>query len=310
MRASAVMLAALLLLWGCDSPITVEDGWLDGPEVNDPSLTDPSYRVSTRPGLTLADRTRPVVIAVHGFTASTFEWQEFRDHAETTSPVLVSLVLLGGHGRSLDEFRASSWSDWGQPIMLEYRALVAQGYTNVSLAASSTAGALTLEQLASGRFDDVPAPRHIFLVDPIVVATDKSLSLIPLLKYLVSNVVSKGTAEEARHWYTNRPAEALAQLNTLIGRVRSQLARGIVLPKETRVKVYKTANDPTADPVSALLIYKGLRTADGRRVEVQMLPSRLHVFTRLLARNPAAVSEADRRRQMDTFQEMIQKVSE
>ncbi|CAN5838511.1 MAG: esterase [Gemmatimonadetes bacterium] len=309
-RALAVMLAALMVLGGCGSPVTVEAGWLDGPDVNDPSLTDASYRVSTRPGLTLADRTRPVVIGVHGFTASTFEWQEFRDHAEGSSPVLVSLVLLGGHGRTVDEFRASSWRDWGDPILVEYRALVAQGYTNISLAGSSTAGALMLEQVASGRFEELPNPRHIFLIDPIVVATDKSLSLIPLLKYLVSNVVSEGTAGEASHWYANRPAEALAQLNQLIGRVRSQLARGVVLPTGTRAKVYKTSSDPTADPVSALLIYKGLRTADGQTVDVQMLPSTLHVFTRLLGRDPATVSEADRRRQMDAFQEMIQKVSQ
>jgi carboxylesterase len=309
-RALSVLLAALVLLGGCDSPVTVEAGWLDGPEVNDPSLTDPSFRVSTRPGLTSTDRSRPVVIGVHGFTASTFEWQEFRDHAESSSPVLVSLVLLGGHGRSLDEFRASSWRDWGEPILVEYRALAAQGYTNISLAGSSTAGALMLEQLASGRFEELPPPRHIFLIDPIVVATDKSLSLIPLLKYLVSNVVSEGTTEEASHWYTNRPTEALAQLNALIGGVRTHLARGIVLPAGTRAKVYKTAEDPTADPVSALLIYRGLRTSDGHKVEVQMLPSKLHVFTRLLARDPATVSDADRRRQIEAFMEMVQRVSQ
>jgi carboxylesterase len=309
-RALIVSLLALMLLAGCASPVTIEAGWMDGPEVNDPSLVDASYRVSTRPGLTEADRSRPVVIGVHGFTASTFEWREFRDHAETTSPVLVSLVLLGGHGRTLDEFRASSWKDWGEPIMVEYRALVAQGFTNISLAGSSTAGALILEQLASRRFDDVAPPQHIFLIDPIVVATDKSLSLIPLLKHLVSNVVSEGTAEEASHWYTNRPTVALAQLNTVIGRVRSQLASGVVLPAGTRAKVYKTDRDPTADPVSALLIYRGLRTSDGRTVAVQMLPSKLHVFTRLLGRDPATVTDADRRRQMDAFQEMIQRVSE
>jgi hypothetical protein len=47
-RALTVVLAALMLLGGCDSPVTVEAGWLDGPDVNDPSLTDASYRVFTR----------------------------------------------------------------------------------------------------------------------------------------------------------------------------------------------------------------------------------------------------------------------
>jgi carboxylesterase len=308
-RASWLLLACLLVLAGCDSPVEVEDWWLDSPEVNDPSLFDPSYRVSTRPGLLPQDRGRPVIIAAHGYTASTFEWLEFREYAEANSDVLVSLVLLGAHGRSLDEFRGSTWREWGEPILFEYQALVAQGYTNISLAGSSTAGALMLEQLAAGRYDGQP-PRQFFFIDPIVVATDKSLSMIPLLRHLVSNVVSEATEEEGAHWYTNRPTDTLAQLNNLIGRVRSQLASGIRLPVGSRAKIYKTSEDPTADPVSALLIYRGLRTADGGSVDVQMLRSRLHVFTRLRGRDPAAISDTDRRHQLEAFREMVQRVTD
>ncbi|CAN5839545.1 hypothetical protein BH23GEM6_BH23GEM6_09380 [soil metagenome] len=307
-RCSSFLLAGMLIFAGCDSPVAVDDWSLDHPDVRDPSLFDPSYRVSSRPGLLPADRARPVIIAVHGYSASTFEWIEFREYAEANSEALVSLVLLGAHGRSLEEFRGSSWREWGEPILTEYQALVAQGYTNISVAGSSTAGALILEQLAGGQYD-TRAPRYFFFIDPIVVATDKSLSLIPLLRHLVSNVVSEATEEEAAHWYTNRPTQTLAQLNNLIGRVRSQLAGGIRLPPQSRAKVYKTTEDPTADPVSALLIYRGLRTAEGEAVDVQMLRSRLHVFTRLRGRDPAAVSDADRRHQMEAFQEMIQRVT-
>jgi hypothetical protein len=84
---------AMLLLAGCgDSPMEFDEWWMDSLSVFDPSLHDPNYRLSTRPGMTRADRSRPVVVAVHGFTASTFEWQEFRAYAEGNSPVLVSLV--------------------------------------------------------------------------------------------------------------------------------------------------------------------------------------------------------------------------
>jgi carboxylesterase len=118
------------------------------------------------------------------------------------------------------------------------------------------------------------------------------------------------TDEEARHWYTNRPAEALMQLNQVINRVQGDLARGISLPAGAQAKVYKTNGDPTADPVSALLIYRGLRTAAGGRIDVQMLPSDLHVFTRLRARNPAAVTAADHQRQRAAFDEMVARVSQ
>jgi carboxylesterase len=308
-RMSWTALAMAALLAGCsESPMEYEEWWLDSPSVFDPSLNDPQHRLSTRPGLTTADRSRPVIIAVHGFTASTYEWQEFRAWAESNSPVLVSLVLLGGHGRTLDDFRGSTWRTWGQPILDEYEALVAQGYTSISIASASTGGALILEQLASGRYRGPAAPRHFFFIDPIVVPSDKNLSLIPLLRHIISHVSTEGTDEEARHWYSNRPTAALAQLNDLITRVRSELARGFQLPDGTQAKVYKTARDDTADAVSALLIYRGLRTSDGRHIEVQMLDSRLHVFTRLAGRNPALVTAADRQRQDAAFREMVERV--
>jgi carboxylesterase len=305
----AALLSALLLA-ACDTPLEFEPHWLDGPEVFDPSLNSPGYRLSTRPGMTPADLDRPVIIAVHGFTASTFEWQEFREHAENGSDVLVSLVLLGGHGRTGEEFAASTWKEWGAPMVAEYEALVAQGYTRISVATASTAGALVLEQIAAGEYRGAVRPRHFFLVDPIVVPTDKKLTLIPLLRHLISGVQVDGTEEERAHWYSNRPAAALAELYDLITRVRGRLAGGIRLPEGAQATVYKTSRDPTADPVSALLIYRGLRTSVGERVEVQMFDSPLHVFTRLAARPAGAVAPGDVQRQLQVFEEMIARASQ
>jgi len=304
-RAQVAALAVALLVVGCDTPMEFEPHWLDGPEVFDPSLNSPGHTLSTRPGMTPADRSRPVVIAVHGYTASTFEWQEFREYAESGSEVLVSLVLLGGHGRTVAEFERTTWRDWGQPILDEYEALVQQGYTRISIAGASTGGALVLEHLSTGRFGGSVRPRHVFLVDPIVVPTNKQLTLIPLMRHFISAQMTEGTEEERGHWYSNRPPSTLAELYALTERVRSQLSRGVTLPHGTGATVYKTSRDPTADPVSALLIYRGLRTASGDQIAVQMLDSQLHVFTRLRARAPDAVSAADRQRQRQTFDEII-----
>jgi len=311
MRMKRIAIAALalgLISTGCDSPMDYEDGWLDSPAVLDPSLNDPDYLLSTRPGMTAADRERPVVIAAHGFTASTYEWGEFRAYAEANSDVLVSLVLLGGHGRDLEAFERSDWAKWGEPILEEYRALVSQGYRNVSIAGASTSGALVLEQIASGEYSGASqAPRHFLFIDPIVVPGDKTLTLIPLLRHLVSHTTSQGTEEEVKHWYSNRPTSALAELHQLTTRVRSQLSRGIRLPAGSSAMVFKTSGDEVADPVSALLIYRGLRGSWGERIDVRMIDSRLHVLTRLRGRNPALVSEADRQRQIEVFQEMIRR---
>jgi len=308
-RMVVIALLSGLGVAGCDTPMEYEDGWLDSPSVEDPALNDRGYLLSTRPGLTPDDLSRPVVIAVHGFTASTFEWREFREYAESTSPVLVSLVLLGGHGRSVEQFRESTWRDWGQPILDEFEALRVQGYTNITLAGSSTGAALILEQLSRDRYTVTGAPRHFLFIDPIVVSTDKMLTLIPLLKHLVSHTTSDATEEERPHFYSIRPAAALAQLNDLIGRLRNRLEGGIRLPTMANAKVYKTARDATADPVSALLIYRGLERADGGAIDVEMLDSDLHVFTRLSGRNPAMVTSADRELQARVFREIVARIS-
>ena len=302
------MLATCMILTGCWTPIEYEDDWLDDPDVTDPSLFDPNYRVSTRPGLTEDDRSRPVIIAAHGFTASTFEWGEFHEFAEAESNVLVSRILLGGHGRSVEEFKASTWQEWGRPILDEYEALVAQGYTNISLAGASTGGALLLEQISAGRFAEV-SPRHFFFIDPIVVPSNKNLKFIDFIGPLLNNVPQDGLTDEERlHWYTNRPDEALSELNDLCKQVRSELRGGFRLLAGTRAKVYKTTGDEIVDPVSAGLIYDGLRRADGGPIDVEMIDSDLHVFTRLRGRDPADLTSDDRETQRDAFAEMIARV--
>lgn len=295
---------------GCSTPLEFEDDWLDSPSITDPSLTDPYFRISTRPGLTAADRSKPVIITAHGFTASTFEWEEFHEFAEQDGNVLVSRVLLGGHGRNLAEFKKSTWQDWGRPIVDEYEALVAQGYTNISLAGASTGGALILEQISAGRFEQ-QAPRHFFFIDPIVVPGDKNLTMISVVGPLLGNVPQENiTEDERRHWYTNRPHETLDQLYKLCKRVRAELQSGFKLPMGSAAKVYKTSHDTTADPISGLLIYKGMRRADGVHVDVEMIDSELHVFTRLKGRDPATVRAVDRERQREAFEEMVSKVKQ
>ncbi|MCX5810915.1 MAG: hypothetical protein NTX36_16360, partial [Proteobacteria bacterium] len=65
------------------------------------------------------------------------------------------------------------------------------------------------------------------------------------------------TAEEGRYYHF-RPQETLKQLLNLIEKSRKALQEGYNLPAGIRMKVYKSIKDPTADAVSAVLIYKGL----------------------------------------------------
>jgi carboxylesterase len=286
----------------CDAEC--EAGWLDGMQIR-----DTADLVSVRiPAPDSADLAMPVIIAAHGFTASTYEWEEFAIFA-ADSGVLVSRVLLGGHGTDIEDFQSSTWREWGKPVLDEYLALARMGYTRISLAGSSTGGTLILNHMKERRFDTIP-PRQVFFIDPILSPGDKMLSVAGLFGGIVGNSPSSGTEEEKPHWYTNRPAEVLEQLYNLVNRVKNFLEDGFRAPAGTRVMVYKAKQDGAADPVGALLLYKGLRHSDGSRIGVEMLDSRKHVFTRLQGRSPGSVTAADSALQLRVFREMVGRVRE
>jgi carboxylesterase len=276
---------------------------LDGDQIFDPSLYNPAqYLVSVAiDNPDEVQKNTPVVIAVHGYTASTFEWNEFRSYCDAKASILVSQVLLGGHGRTYEEFKNSTWEDWQEPIMTEYNALLAKGYTSISFAGSSTACPLVLDLIKKGKIGN-NGLKHIFLVDPIVVPSDKLLTLIGLVGPMMGYLETTNTPAEEGHWYHFRPQETLKQLLDLIVKSRKDLQEGFNLPSGTTLKVYKSVKDPTADAVSAVLIYKGLKNSDGSNINIEMIDSELHVVTRLDGRDN--VTQHDRDIQTHVFEDM------
>ena len=89
----------------------------------------------------------------------------------------------------------------------------------------------------------------------------------------------------------------------LIDLTRKNLQKGIVLPVGTELKIYKSKIDATADPVSAVMLYKGLKTSDGRNVDLDMIDSEIHVFTRLRGRSAVAVKDVEN--QTNAFNDMV-----
>jgi len=96
-------------------------------------------------------------------------------------------------------------------------------------------------------------------------------------------------------------------LMKLIDLTRKDLQSGITLPSGTYMKVYKSIQDAVADPVSALLIYKGMKTSTDGKIEVELVDSKLHVFTRLAGRKEFTASEAAL--QLRVFNEMEMKMT-
>lgn len=299
----AALLVFVLLVSCAKSPDINNETMLDGDQIFDMSLINPEdFLISARyPNPSEVLKNTPVVIAAHGFSASTFEWQEFSEFAETKGTFLVSQVLLGGHGRSHEEFKNATWKDWQSSIIDEYNKLSQLGYKNIYLIGSSTGCPLIINMVKTNALTRTK-PKGIYLIDPIVISSNKTLTLVnalgPVLGYTTTNL----EAGEEGHWYVYRPYQALIQLMELIDLVRKDLQHGITLPEGTKMKTYKSIVDDAADPVSAVLIYQGMKRSDGSKTAVEMVDSKLHVFTRLRGRE--SVTQADRDLQQHVFGEI------
>ncbi len=294
------------IFFACSPEPEVEDGILDSVEIVDPSLLNPEkYLVSAQiSNPTNEDLNKPVIIAVHGYSASTFEWSELRKYLSEnnlSNAILLSQVLLGGHGRSFKDFRASSYHDWQQSIEDEYDKLTVLGFKNITLVGSSTACPLIIDLLKRNYFQN--NLKNIFFVDPIIIPSDKMLGLIGVIGPVIGYIETDLDAGEAKYWYKYRPYQTLEELNTLIIKVRKQLEGGININNKY-LKVFKSLNDASADPVSAVLLYKGISTSSGK-IDVEMINSNLHVYTRLDLRPKA--SAKDVQNQQNTFDQIIKK---
>jgi carboxylesterase len=300
----SLLVILLVVLSACSKTPDIDNAtMLDGDIIFDPSLYNPElYLVSvaiTNPSE--IQKNTPVIIAVHGYDATTFEWDEFRTYCNAKANILVSQVLLGGHGRTYEEFKNSTWEDWQEPILTEYNALRAKGYTNINFAGSSTACPLVMDLIKKGKIGD-NGMKHIFLIDPIVLPSDKLLTIIGLVGPMMGYLETTMTAAEEGHWYHFRPQETLKQLLNLTEKSRKDLQKGYNLPSGIRMKVYKSIKDPTADAVSAVLIYKGLKNSDGSDIDIEMIDSELHVITRLNGRDN--ITQHDRDIQTHVFADM------
>ena len=297
--------ALLVLLVSCNKePVIDNETMLDGNKIKDPSIANPEkYLVSSAiPAPTAVEKQRPVIIAVHGYSATTYEWDEFRSWSDSVGKYYVSQVLLGGHGRDYETFKKASWLDWQKPIIDEYLKLVALGFANISIVGSSTACPLMLDMVASNKFGNGLMPKHLLMVDPIIVPSSKTLAIVDIVGPVLGYVSTDPDSSEIGHWYSYRPQESLNQLLDIITTARKELEDGILLPVGTDLKVYKSIKDGAADPVGAVLLYKGVRNANESRITVEMEDSQLHVFTRLKGRN--SFTTKDKALQIKVFEDI------
>lgn len=262
------------------TPIDVQPGTMDSSETQDPSIDDPAaFLVSARyPEPTATQRQRPVVIAAHGFQASTYEWVEFQRYAEARG-VLFSNVLLGGHGRDTETWTRSSWREWAEPMVTEYERLTALGFENISVLCSSTGCTLTFTSLAEGALDNVTPMKNLVMVAPFVVPQNDLLYQARIVGPFIWNLPSAQTEREEEMFYHNRPYVVFVELVDAITAADTALAaRAVPFPATAKAFVFRADEETTVAPISADKIIEGLPASGG--VELIEVESKHHIFTR------------------------------
>jgi carboxylesterase len=307
-KYSFLLLALITTVFNSCSDPKITDDLLDGNVIFDPSLYNPEqFLVSAKyPAPTPQDLSKHIILVIHGYSATTFEWQEFKDWSNE-STYRISQVLLDGHGRDYNSFKASKWEDWRSAITDEYEKLIALGYTKISIAGSSTGGTLILELVKSGYFNSHLHPKNLFLIDPIVVASSKLQSTVGIIGPMIVYVEADQSAQENKYWYRFRPYQTINELNDVMKTVRQGLEDGMTLPTGTYLKVFHSLHDPVASTTSTVLIYKGLKTSTGSNIDVQLMDSDIHVFTRLSLRSN--VTALQRANQLDALNQIVNKLN-
>ena len=289
-KLSAICVFSFLFFEGCSKegamPPINESLDLDGRLINDSSIQFPELYLQSAALVnpTSTDLKKPVIILAHGFSATTFEWQEFKEFSKITNDFFTSQVLLGAHGRDYADFKSGTWEQWQAPIIEEFNKLSAKGYENIHIAASSTGCPLVLDMLQKQKVN-LAMLKNVFFIDPVVVPSNKTLSLVPAIGPALDYSETTMEKGENGHWYKFRPYQALEQLNEVTQYVRKELESGVTLPKNIKLTIFKSSKDGTSDPVSAVLMKRGIKYTDGRKIDVIMVNSILHVFTRLRGRN-------------------------
>jgi carboxylesterase len=264
-----VLAIALVATSGCALRTAYGEDDLDGGKHPIPSV----LLSRTRPHPTEAERDRPVLIATHGFSSTSWEIGPLAE-AMNQRGIQVSAVTLGAHGTSLEDFRRSDWRTWGAPLIAEYRALRAQGYRHIAVMGHSTGGTLWLRALADGALGTVP-DRMVF-VAPLIefAAPTRGIYLSGILPVFgIQDFARPLRGDSKGRLYKIRPVSALQSLTELTTGVRRRLERGLALPATSRVLIVQGDRDDVVDPAGARLLVSGLV---GPQTRLMMVGSWMH----------------------------------
>lgn len=214
-----------------------------------------------------------VYIAVHGYTASTFEFKELKEFLEHDKDILISSILLGGHGESYSVFKNTKWQEWADPILNEYKRLIELGYKNINFIGSSTGASLILILLLEKKIKS-EFTNHIIGIDTLFTPKNKFLYLVPYLKPLLIDHVHKksDTKIEQENWYQIRSYKSLTELVKCISHLKDCINK-YKFNKNITIDLFQSKHDPVVDAKGILY----LENKSLKNVTIEMVNSNQHV---------------------------------
>ncbi len=239
----------------------------------DPEREEPPKKPS-EPFLLLPERPKALaVVLVHGFSASPAEMRPFGERLAGEENYPVVGVRLAGHGTSPLAMERTTWEDWLGSARRGFRiaALLAD---RVAVVGFSAGGCLALCLAA----ENPPGLAGVAAVAAPVRVRDRGMRLVPLVhgaNVVVGTLGGKGVLRfhrtEPEHPdinYRHVPVEGLYQLGQLIGETQERL-EDVRCP----VLLIQGSEDPTVDPASAEILYRGL---PGKDKALVLIPSDRH----------------------------------
>lgn len=243
-------LVFLALRFKYSRPVIFEDHWMDSPLTIDQALMSGNALLSSRiPEPTMIQIEQPVCLLVHGFSASSAEFDNFKELLDKQGTnLLISTVVMGGHGQNYAVFKDATYKDWIQPIIDEVSKLKRIGYKNISIFAVSGGGAATLHAVLSEKITGI---RQLILLDPYIVPKNKLIFWVPVLRIFIKNTTSAASRDvEYMNKYVNRPASALDELRQLVLQVQHDLKTN-QLDEVPSISVFTASGDPSSDTIGA-----------------------------------------------------------
>lgn len=205
----------------------------------------------------------------HGLTGTPQSLRPWA-HRLADAGLTVSLPRLPGHGTGWRELARTRWEDWYAEVDRAFEDLRGN-CERVFVMGLSLGGCMAL-RLAEQRGTDVAG---LVLVNPALVAEDRRLALLPVLRFVVpprpgiGNDIKRDGAHELS--YDRLPVAALSGLPRLWSSTRARL-RDVHQP----VLVFRSTEDHVVGPRSVAALREGLSSTV---YEERSCPDSYHVAT-------------------------------